>query len=196
MQEASQGTGAFKQGDVESWPEQSWVEGDWDRGVEWVQEEGLDNGDQRRQGTRVCRGRGRCHHRPIRTYPHVGCGAGGWLSPDVQVWRSMWGERKHQPLSPCCSAAPPLPRQPPSSAAQHLGLCVAFSNLPFWLHHPVLRFLFCFWPPGHQPHPGRFYVKIFAPAAPSASSAFPSYARASKTSRPAPASLLQKAFLT
>lgn len=59
MQEASQGTGAFRQGDVESWPEQSWVEGDWDRGVEWVQEEGLDtrrletSGHTRVQGERT-----------------------------------------------------------------------------------------------------------------------------------------------
>lgn len=82
---------------MESWPEQSWVEGDWDR-VEWVQEEGLNmgrletSGHTRVQGERTV---------PLETTqdPPL-CWMWSRAVTDLQVWRSMWGERKHQLLSP------------------------------------------------------------------------------------------------
>lgn len=41
---------------MESWPEQRWVEGDWDRGGEWVQEEGLNTGRPEMSGHTLVQG--------------------------------------------------------------------------------------------------------------------------------------------
>lgn len=81
---------------MESWPEQSWVEGDWDR-VEWVQE-GLNMGDWRRPGHTRVQGERTV---PLETTPGptlvLDVGAGLSL---ICRYGGVWGERKHQLLSP------------------------------------------------------------------------------------------------
>lgn len=138
----ARGAGPSGQGDMESWPEQSWVEGDWDR-VEWVQEEGLNmgrletSGHTRVQGERTV---------PLETTQDpplcwmwsrglsLICRYGGVCGVNGSTSSSLLDARGPTPS-----------RQPPALQHSTQGSAWPSPTFPFWLHHPVLHFFFCFY---------------------------------------------------